>query len=25
MASPFSFSRRGRGGLWISELFPHLA
>ena len=25
MASPFSFQRYGQGGLWISELFPHLA
>ncbi|HXU11150.1 MAG TPA: DUF1501 domain-containing protein [Candidatus Binatia bacterium] len=25
LASPFSFSRHGRGGLWISELFPRIA
>jgi hypothetical protein len=25
LASPFRFSRYGQGGLWISELFPHLA
>ncbi|HLY10352.1 MAG TPA: DUF1501 domain-containing protein [Planctomycetota bacterium] len=25
MASPFRFSRHGEGGLWISELFPHVA
>jgi len=25
MASPFRFERRGEGGLWISELFPHVA
>ncbi|HEX7899610.1 MAG TPA: DUF1501 domain-containing protein, partial [Planctomycetota bacterium] len=25
MASPFSFKRYGQGGLWMSELFPHLA
>jgi hypothetical protein len=24
MASPWRFARHGRGGLWISELFPHL-
>jgi hypothetical protein len=25
LGSPFRFSRHGEGGLWISELFPHLA
>src|SRR6185369_9763784 len=25
LASPFSFSRYGKGGLWISELFPRIA
>jgi len=25
MGSPFSFSRHGEGGVWISELFPHLS
>ncbi len=25
MASPFSWKQHGRGGLWISELFPNLA
>jgi hypothetical protein len=25
MASPWKFSQHGRGGLWISELFPELA
>jgi hypothetical protein len=25
MASPWQFRRRGRSGLWVSDLFPHLA
>jgi hypothetical protein len=25
MASPWKFQRRGRSGLWVSELFPHIA
>src|SRR6516162_1152751 len=25
MASPWKFQRRGQSGLWVSELFPHLA
>lgn len=25
MASPFKFTQHGDGGVWISELFPHLA
>lgn len=25
MPSPFSFSQHGAGGIWISELFPHLS
>ncbi|MDP6445083.1 MAG: DUF1501 domain-containing protein [Pirellulaceae bacterium] len=25
MSSPFEFSRRGESGLWVSELFPHVA
>jgi hypothetical protein len=25
MASPWKFRQRGRAGLWVSELFPHLA
>ena len=25
MASPFAWSRHGASGMWISELFPHLA
>jgi hypothetical protein len=25
MASPFQFAQHGQSGLWISELFPHLA
>jgi hypothetical protein len=25
LGSPFHFARHGEGGLWISELFPHLA
>lgn len=25
LGSPFRFSRHGAGGIWISELFPHLA
>ncbi len=25
MASPFRFAQHGEGGVWISELFPHLA
>ena len=25
MASPFRFSQHGQGGVWISELFPHLS
>jgi hypothetical protein len=25
MASPFKFAQHGKSGLWISELFPHLA
>jgi hypothetical protein len=25
LGSPFNFSRHGEAGLWISELFPHLA
>ncbi len=25
MQSPFEFRRRGRSGLWVSELLPHLA
>src|SRR5437667_9712573 len=25
MASPWKFSQHGKGGLWISELFPELA
>ncbi|HRI13172.1 MAG TPA: DUF1501 domain-containing protein [Verrucomicrobiota bacterium] len=25
MASPFRFSQHGQSGIWISELFPHLA
>lgn len=25
LASPFKFSQHGEGGLWISEVFPHLA
>ncbi len=25
MKSPWAFSRRGQSGLWVSELFPHLA
>ncbi|HEX4149480.1 MAG TPA: DUF1501 domain-containing protein, partial [Pirellulales bacterium] len=25
MKSPFKFSQHGKSGLWISELFPHLA
>src|SRR5262245_50180518 len=24
MASPWKFQRRGRSGLWISDLFPHV-
>lgn len=25
LGSPFRFARHGEGGIWISELFPHLA
>src|SRR5262249_52281326 len=25
MASPWKFQRRGQSGLWVSDLFPHLA
>ncbi len=25
MASPFKFSQHGQSGLWVSELYPHLA
>jgi hypothetical protein len=25
MASPWKFGRRGQSGLWVSELFPHVA
>ncbi len=25
MASPFRFSQQGQSGMWVSELFPHLA
>src|SRR5262249_41922396 len=25
MASPWKFQRRGQSGLWVSELFPHVA
>jgi hypothetical protein len=25
LASPFKFAQHGEGGVWISELFPHLA
>ena len=25
MKSPWSFSRRGQSGLWVSDLFPHIA
>ena len=25
MKSPFAFKQRGESGLWISELFPHVA
>ena len=25
MASPFAFEQHGQSGLWVSELFPHLA
>ena len=25
MASPFKFAQHGQSGLWVSELFPHLA
>jgi hypothetical protein len=25
MASPWKFRRRGRSGLWVSDLFPHVA
>ena len=25
MASPWKFKRHGQGGLWVSELFPHVA
>ncbi len=25
MASPWKFARRGQSGLWVSELFPHVA